>query len=325
MSGHRGPAEPPSSLARRLGRPRDWLIGGGLLVGLLLAIQATVGWPALLRPWLTLAPSLLGALVLLTSATWLLRAVRVYDYLGPQLAGHFPTLLRVSLLHNAANNLLPMRTGELVFPWLMRRCLGHGLLDATAALIWIRILDLHLLALAGLWILHQAAPSWLWPLLMLLWLALLVPVTRLARGAIGRKKIDREHWMVRLPLTIAAAAPRKTGMILRLYLWTVLIWGLKLAAFATLLQHFVPVHFWQVLTGVLGAELSSVLPFHGIAGAGSYELATVAALVPLGIDPELALTGAVNLHLFVLGITLLLGTLAFLLPCGQDIDPRLGQ
>jgi uncharacterized membrane protein YbhN (UPF0104 family) len=38
----------------------------------------------------------------------------------------------------------------------------------------------------------------------------------------------------------------------------------------------------------MGAELSSVLPFHGIAGSGSYELAMVAALVPLGVSAEAA-------------------------------------
>jgi uncharacterized membrane protein YbhN (UPF0104 family) len=80
------------------------------------------------------------------------------------------------------------------------------------------------------------------------------------------------------------------------------------------LHHFLPVAWWLVLTGVMGAELSSVLPFHGIAGSGSYELAMVAALMPLGVSAEAALTGAVNLHLFLLGVTLLLGGLAFLVP-----------
>jgi uncharacterized membrane protein YbhN (UPF0104 family) len=71
---------------------------------------------------------------------------------------------------------------------------------------------------------------------------------------------------------------------------------------------------WRLLIGVLGAELSSILPFHGIAGGGTYELAAVAALVPFGVSPEAALVGAVNLHLFLLGVTLLLGLLALLLP-----------
>jgi glycosyltransferase 2 family protein len=71
------------------------------------------------------------------------------------------------------------------------------------------------------------------------------------------------------------------------------------------------------LVGVMGAELSSILPFHGIAGSGSYELAAVGALVPAGVDAAAALAGAVNLHLFLLGVTLLLGALAFLLPRGR--------
>jgi uncharacterized membrane protein YbhN (UPF0104 family) len=68
------------------------------------------------------------------------------------------------------------------------------------------------------------------------------------------------------------------------------------------------------MAGVMGAELSSILPIHGIAGSGSYEFAAVAALVPLGVNAKLALAGAVNLHLFLLGATVLLGALAFLLP-----------
>ena len=115
---------------------------------------------------------------------------------------------------------------------------------------------------------------------------------------------------------LAAAAPESHLKVARIYLWTALSWSLKFLAFATLLRHFLPVDLWRALVGVMGAELSSVLPFHGIAGSGSYELAAVAAMVPAGVDPAAALAGAVNLHLFVLGVTLLLGGLALLLPKG---------
>jgi hypothetical protein len=53
-------------------------------------------------------------------------------------------------------------------------------------------------------------------------------------------------------------------------------------------------------------------------------LAAVAALVPAGVDPRAALAGAVNLHLFVLGVTLLLGALAFLLPKPWTGQPARG-
>jgi glycosyltransferase 2 family protein len=304
------PPEPVS----RLGRPRDWLIGLTLLAGLLIAIDHRVGWPALFEPWRDIPPLLLAGAFLLTALSYGLRAVRVYDYFRPLMAGRFPAVLRLSVLHNTANNLLPMRIGEVVFPWLMRRYFGHGFLAAGASLLWIRVMDLHCLVLAGLAVGWLWSPAWWWPLLGLAWLAL-VPLGLAVRAA---------GWVERLPagrlrrvlLFVLAAAPADVELLLRLYAETVLIWATKLTAFVLVLSHFVSAAYWQLLAGVLGAELSSVLPFHGIAGAGSYELSGMAALVPLGVSVEAALAGAVSLHLFLLGTTLLLGVLALLLPVG---------
>jgi uncharacterized membrane protein YbhN (UPF0104 family) len=284
-----------------------------LLAGLVGTIHLTIGWGTLLAPWLAFSPLLISWLFLLTALSYGLRAVRVYVWFRPLLSGRFLQVLRLSVLHNTANNLLPMRVGEMVFPWLMRRYFCHGFLDAAAALLWIRILDLHFLGLIGILILYLRRPSLLWWALAALWVAglgILILVGRAGRagGTIGPGRLGR------LLGRVAAAAPGDPWLIARVYGWTAVSWSLKFVAFASVLQHFVPVDFWRVLAGVMGAELSSVLPFHGIAGSGSYELAAVAALVPLGVDARQALAGAVNLHLFLLGTTLILGALAFLLP-----------
>ena len=303
--------------AMRFVRPRDWAIGGALLGALVIAVEWTVGWEPLLSPWRTLSPLLLIALFGLTALSYVLRAVRVYDYFGPRFHGCFPTVLRLSMLHNTANNLLPMRAGEMVFPWLMRRYFGHGFLDAAAALLWIRILDLHFLALIGILILYLRDPSPIWWWTAPVWLGgllLFLPLRGLAKDSRGQSASGLAAKLIRLVRRVLGAAPAQPGIIARVYLWTALTWTLKFTAFAVLLEHFLPVEFWRLLTGVMGAELSSVLPFHGIAGSGSYELAVVAALAPLGVDPRLALAGAVNLHLFLLGSTLVLGGLALLLP-----------
>lgn len=303
--------------ALRLGRARDWAIGGALLAGLVIAVEWTVGWGPLLSPWRTLSPLLLLALFGLTALSYVLRAVRVYDYFGSRFRGCFPTVLRLSMLHNTANNLLPMRAGEMVFPWLMRRYFGHGFLDAAAALLWIRILDLHFLAVIGILILYLRDPSPIWWWAALLWLGgllLFLPLRGLVSKRSGQSGSGLAAKLIRLVRRVLSAAPAQPGIIARVYLWTALTWTLKFTAFAVLLEHFLPLEFWRLLTGVMGAELSSVLPFHGIAGSGSYELAVVAALAPLGVDPKPALAGAVNLHLFLLGSTLVLGGFAFLLP-----------
>lgn len=306
----------------RLGQARDWVLGAALLVALVLTVGLTLGWGPLLAPWLTLDPRVLVGLVLLSALSYALRAVRVYDWFRPRLDGHFPALLRLTILHNTANNLLPMRAGELVFPWLMGRYFGHGFLASSATLLWIRLLDLHFLVLIALGIAWLRQPAWVWPVLALVWVAglgLLGLVGRRA-GGVSCEPADAGAWRRALGKALgllAGAAPGSNLLVVRIYLWTALIWATKFVAFATLLRHFLPVDLWQALAGVMGAELSSVLPFHGIAGSGSYELAAVAALVPAGVAPEAALAGAVNLHLFLLGVTLLLGPLALLLPGGR--------
>jgi hypothetical protein len=302
----------------RLGRPRDWLIGAALLLALVTGVSYAVGWPQLLAPWQTLDGSVLVASLALSLLSYLLRAVRVYDYFSPSVRGRFAAVLRVSILHNVANNLLPMRAGEMVFPWLMGRYFGHGFGMSLASLLWIRLLDLHFLGLMALVILYLRDALPIWPLIAVFWLALIPLLDRLG-GA-----LPTSGWGVfgRVCRGVARAAPRSAALIARLYLWTALSWCAKFVAFALVLGHFLPLELWRLLIGVLGAELSSVLPFHGIAGSGSYELAAVAALMPFGVSVESALAGAVNLHLFLLGVTLLLGLGALLLPAGPAASRR---
>ncbi len=301
---------PEPARGLRLGGPRDWLLGGLLLIALVLAVALTVGWGPLLAPWRELGLTELLGLLALSALSYGFRAVRVFDYFRPAFAGRFPTVLRLSILHNVANNLLPMRAGEMVFPWLMGRYFGQGFGNALASLIWIRLLDMHFLGLIACLILYLRQPWIGWPLAGLLWLLLLPLMARVGRLA----PTGSSRMPARLASTLARAAPVSRRLIARLYLWTALSWTAKFIAFALLLQHFLPLDLWRLLIGVLGAELSSILPFHGIAGGGTYELAAVAALVPFGVSPEAALVGAVNLHLFLLGVTLLLGLLALLLP-----------
>jgi uncharacterized membrane protein YbhN (UPF0104 family) len=201
-------------------------------------------------------------------------------------------------------------------PLLMRRYFGHDLADSALALLWIRLLDLHALVLVALVAGWLAAPHWLWGMALTCALLALPGGFRL-RHWLGRRLAGRDgrlaHWLARL----LDALPQHGGRLAEVYGWTLATWGSKFVAFTMLLQHFTGVAAWQAISGVIGAELSSVLPLHGVAGAGSYEAALVAAMAPTGVEPAVALAGAVNLHLFLLGITLLLGPLALLLPRPQ--------
>ena len=319
-AGSGAPEPSPRSLR---GTARQWLLGGALLAALVAWVHHAVGWQALLAPWGDLSAAQLAGLLALAALSYLLRAVRAYDALRSLVRGRFLTMLRVTVLHTAANNLLPMRLGEAAFPLLVRRHFGLRLTRGTLALAWIRLMDLHVLRLvAGVALLLSTTAS-LAPWLLLGGWTLALPLAlRLLPALAGRVAADGVAG--RLLQAVRDTGPADVPELARLYLWTVLSWVAKLAAFAAITAHFLAAPAGTILAGIVGAELSSVLPFHGVAGAGSYEAAMVAALYPFGVQPAAALGAAVNLHLFLLGVTLLSSLAALLIPApraGTAVDP----
>lgn len=290
-----------------------WLLGLLLLGALVLWVHFSVGWSQLLAPWLDFPPAWLALLFALTALSYLLRAVRVYDYSLHLLRGNFPATLRLSVLHNTLNNFLPMRLGELAYPILMRRYFGQGLTAGGVTLLWIRALDLHFLVLVGMafTVVAGGDPRWAW--LLLPWAAL-VPAMHWGHGRLRDWSAGREGRMHRLLGKVLGHVPDRAGHFYRIWLWTALSWVFKFVSYASVVLYFADIGLWKAVLGTIGAELSSVLPIHGIAGSGSYELAMAAVLLPLGVDMQTLLKAAVNLHLYLLGANLLLAAGAFLLP-----------
>lgn len=289
-------------------------IGLILLIGLVVLVERVIGWAALLAPWRTLQPTPLAAAIILVFFTYGLRALRVYDYFRADTRGHFATVLRLSLQHNLLNNLLPARSGELSFPVLMSRHFAIPALRSVPALLWFRLLDLHTLLACGLLVSGDAlfGPGWAWPL-VLVWMLLPWLGFRLIAPRLSRWRLPEGRLGARLHQA-TQALPLEAALFWRSWLWTLLSWGIKLAVFAWILGLFAVMDTGAAWLGVIAGDLTSVLPVHGVAGAGTYEAGVVTALLPFGIDAKTALQAAVNLHLFILGSTLLAGLLSLALP-----------
>jgi uncharacterized membrane protein YbhN (UPF0104 family) len=294
-----------------------WLLGIALFAGLLVWVEQAVGWGQLLAPWRSFAPATLALLLLLTALSYLLRAVRIYDYSHALLAGSFSTTVRLSVIHNSLNNFLPMRLGELAYPLLMKRYFRQDYTASSVTLLWIRMLDLHFLVFLGLLFIGQMGGYAAWSWLVLPWM-LLVPLMYWGHGWLQRRMAGRSGRLSSVLNRLLGHVPDSGWGFARIWLWTVLSWIFKFTAFTTVVLHFADIGLWRAVFGTIGAELSSVLPINGVAGAGSYELAMAAALLPLGLDMSTVLKAAVNLHLYLLGANLLLGLGALLLPkpCG---------
>lgn len=216
--------------------------------------------------------------------------------------------LRIVLTHTALVNVLPMRSGELGFPWLMHRTLNVGWLDASASLLWLRLQDAMVLAVLAVWA---------WP-------GLALPARAAMTLALGLAAWAGVRWVRRHGLDGTGSA----GLLKRLTqaltrrghrLWqgwaiTLINWSLKLSLQAWLLAQWVE-HNWAVgWAGALGAELSALLPVQGLGGVGGFEVGSAAAMHWHGVPWIDGLQAALTLHLVLLSCSVGFGLLAWWLP-----------
>jgi uncharacterized membrane protein YbhN (UPF0104 family) len=211
-----------------------------------------------------------------------------------------------------------MRSGEASFPILMAREFRVPFSRSIPGLVYLRMLDLHFVLFLGVLVFAwEKGP-----------LAFLVPVALApvpfgifkAQGWLQDKLRDRAGRIGELSREILLGLPTNALLFWRTWFWTALNWSVKLLVFAWILRAFTPMPFSFAVLGATTGELSSVLPFHGIAGAGTYEAGVLASLVPLGVELEHALRAALNLHLFLLGASILAGGLAVFIPLGPRIE-----
>jgi uncharacterized membrane protein YbhN (UPF0104 family) len=288
-----------------------------VFLGLIAGVQYEFGWESVLAPWRQLPLERIAVAVLLVLLSYVVRTVRLVAFFAVELRGRFPVALRVNLIHNLWNNLVPT-VGELSFPILMQRYFIISPTRSLPALLWFRLLDLYVVFLLALVSLMLSRSSWSLAALLTTLLTLAIPLIyrwspRIIEYVEGKFKGSLKDKLSE----IRKALPTSWRLLLVSSWWTLVNWVLKLVVFAWIIRQFAAINFGQSLLGAIGGELSVVLPVYSIAGAGTYEAGVVAALMPADIGYQEALKTAVNLHLFVLSCIILSGFLSYLLPRGE--------
>lgn len=295
---------------------KNWQTLCGVIIGaaFVIWIQRQFGWLEVLQSWRQLSFVGFASALLLMLTTYVLRAVRVFDYFRGEMRGQFATCLRLTVLHNFFNNLLPARSGELAFPVLMRDYFGVPVEKSLASLLWMRFLDLHFLCVvAGFVLLFGLNFSmFLSPVLVIF--AFLPLIFFALQQKIKSRLIDKSGFVFNKLRKIIEGLPSSFNVFLRAWFWTVLNWLMKLLIFAWLLMNFAETSYSTAVLSSLSGELSSVLPVHGFAGIGTYEAAVLAGLLSSGADLKAATQAAVNLHLFTLTTSFVSALIALFLP-----------
>jgi uncharacterized membrane protein YbhN (UPF0104 family) len=271
----------------------------------------------LLAPWREVELPILALAVCGMLLSYGVRALRIYLAERDIPRGRYLACLRLILINNAVNLVLPARSGEASFPILMSRWFGIDPARATGTLIWLRLLDLHVLATIGA---GCAAAGWLGAqqgLSRLAWaaaaLAALSPLLLFGlRRPLAARLAGRTGKFPTLLARAMTGLPRRyRGLVLDLGLsW--LSWSIKLTALGWVLSRLAQIPQSLGTLGAIGGDFSTVLPLHAPGGFGTYEAGVLALLAPASAPSAALLAAAVNLHLLVLGTALLSGAAAWL-------------
>lgn len=281
------------------------LLAFACLVAYVAFVEWQWGWARLLSQWSKVGAGTAAAALFLLTATYLVRAQRIYDYFPAETSGRFLKLFRLTQVHNLLNIMLPFRAGETSFPLLMRSQFSVPLARATAALLVMRLLDLHALcAAAGVGLVlgtENSGIAWL------VWIAFLVsplaffaakrPIFRHLNGALPQK-------LEKLLEEVEAGIPANTAGFIRAWAFTVLNWGVKVIVLAWVLSLLGVTPLAATFGGALGGELSSVLPLHAPGGVGTYPAGITAGAVAFGAAADrvafaVMAEAAINAHLLI--------------------------
>ena len=267
-----------------------------VLIVLLAGVHFWVGWDHIGQAWLTLGWQAGVAAVGLLLLSYYVRALRIFYYFHHQAPMTQSACHKLVLNHTAWNNFLPMRSGELAYPLLMKRYFQVDYSRSMASLLWLRLMDLHTLVLCGLALVWTLWPSlWGWGV----WgLIAGIPLLSFAlKNALRQFNQARWDWLE----TALDGLPHQWALLLKLWGLTWLNWGFKLGLFVFLIHSMSGLALTQALAAALGGELSSVLPVHGFGGFGTYEAGMLAPLLWLEVDPRQLTATAINVHLLILG------------------------
>ena len=283
------------------------LVATALLVVTIWVAASVLDLTAVISAIIALPAQTAIVIFLLGAVSWLLRGLRTW-VLFERLP--LTEALGMSFVHNTANNLAPMRLGELALPMLARWLGNVEFSVGLTSLLWIRLLDL--ISLIGISVCIVFLPTI--GTIMLALLAAFVFLTPLLIAIIIPKT---QH--IRLPQILEQARAQllyeaQNGKRLhRMWRLTILAWLSKIMGMGVLLATLSGISMTDVITTILGAELSSILPIHGLAGAGSYEAGGIIGSTLMGLSPVLALEMTIQLHIYVLSLTAVFGILGVLL------------
>lgn len=255
----------------------------------------------LYQPLLALSPALIGFVVMGLLTTYILRGWRVaYEFRA------YDTLtllgaIKIVLWHNATLNLLPFRSGELVFPLLLNKMAKVPVLSAVTSLIYLRFQD----ACTVLMIAICVWPGLAIPSRLMLAIALVVAAILFQKWAKSTATWRESTWALKRRLSALRDALAEGNPQAGLsWVLTIANWLIKISIQAVLYVNLLPLDFSVGVLATLSSEFAALLPIQGVAGLGTFEASSALVIRTEGISWVDSIQVAAQVHLVMLASAL---------------------
>lgn len=286
-------------------------------------------------------PTLIGALAVMLISNFF-RAYRKDILVGSDRIGMGDMFL-VSMIRNAFNMVLPARTGELSYIYVLTRRFKFPLEVGVSTLMVALIFDLAIVfslivisiiivgvntySISSVSVIFIAVALLAASMFVLFYLANIIDLILIAyRKLLNRSRIQENKLIYRiykklLDINKNLRIIRGRKIYWKVYLSSIAIRVLKFAAYYLIIHailtpmgySFSDLNFWVILLATVAAEISAVLPTHALAGFGTYEGAFALAFIMLGFTEEIAIIVGFTYHLVVLLYTVMLGIISIII------------
>ena len=313
----------------------------GLGIFLLYYLLNQVSFADVIKAFLGIyKPSLIIGLILMFSIDYF-KAYRSKILVGSDRIG-IGDMFVVSLIRNAFNMVLPARTGELSYVYVLKRKFKFpveiGVSTLMVALIFdtvvvflmivisIIIVGINRFAISSTSVILIAVGLFIIALLILVFLYKIIRFfTGIFNWIISKTRIGKNKAVQYIYKKLV-----DTNENIKIIQERKIYWKVFLASVATRILKFTSYYFiihailkpmgyefsdlsyWVIFLATVAAEISAVLPTHALAGFGTYEGAFALAFVALGFSSEISIIVGFNYHIINLIFTVTLGIIAMI-------------
>ncbi len=271
-------------------------------------------------------PVYLLAGFMLYASSYFFRAWRFHILLNREVS--IKDLFNIVCVHNATNNLLPARTGELSYIYLLKKINNKTVGEGIATLVVSRIFDfialiiLFFFAIVLITDIPKIIMDALWIIAFFGIFLLIVLVILLTRGKKFVIQIQKTaerlhcehnpgvHFFIRKGFETIESLDRIQikESISALMISSLLIWGVNyFVVYLLMMGMNFQLSIFIVILGGTFILLTTVLPIQGVAGFGTTETIWTLVFVPLGLSMDQAIVSGFCYHIVIILYFTILG------------------